>query len=67
MEEKKNLTHKVMLIYLSLYSMPLTSIKEKMKRDFLHQSSLHSKRFHLVSEQRKTGFGHARNETRVKK
>ena len=29
--------------------------------------SLHSKRFHLVSEQRKTGFGRARNEMRAKK
>ena len=28
--------------------------------------SLHSKRFHLVSEQRKTGFGRARNEMRAK-
>ena len=37
MEEKKNLTHKSMFIYLSLYSMLLTSIKEKMKRNFLHQ------------------------------
>ena len=34
---KKILMHKVMLIYLSLYSMLLTSVKEKMKRDFLHQ------------------------------
>ena len=29
--------------------------------------SLQSKRFHLVSEQGKTGFGRARNETRAKK
>ena len=29
--------------------------------------SLRSKRFHLVSEQRKTGFGRARNEMRAKK
>ena len=29
--------------------------------------SLRSKRFRLVSEQRKTGFGRARNETRAKK
>ena len=29
--------------------------------------SLLSKRFQLVSEQRKTGFGHARNEMRAKK
>ena len=35
--EKKKLTHKSMFIYLSLYSMLLTSIKEKMKCNFLHQ------------------------------
>ena len=29
--------------------------------------SLRSKRFRLVSEQRKTGFGRARNETRAEK
>ena len=35
--------------------------------DFIRFDSLRSKRFHFVSEQRKTGFGRARNETRAKK
>ena len=39
------------------------------KNEFHHDSglSLRSKRFRLVSEQRKTGFGRVRNETRAKK
>ena len=39
------------------------------KNESHHDSdlSLRSKRFRLVSEQRKTGFGRVRNETRAKK
>ena len=35
--------------------------------EYTGQYSLRSKRFRLVSEQRKPGFGRARNETRAKK
>ena len=37
---------------------------ERVGLHWRHASSLRSKRFHLVSEQRKTGFGRARNEMR---
>ena len=42
-------------------------IKQFHDPSFVSKRSLRSKRFHLASEQRKTGFGRARNEMRAKK
>ena len=41
--------------------------KDNNKQWFQERDSLRSKRFRLVSERRKTGFCHARNEARAKK
>ena len=54
-------------IIIHYYTQKQKKIKIKPRIKLNHNISLLSKRFHMVSEQRKTGFGRARNEMRAKK
>ena len=65
MSQSKN--QEVFLSFSHPQNAPISPFRSFHRPQWQISLSLRSKRFHLVSEQRKTGFGRARNEMRVKK